>query len=93
MDRWYARAVSSDSLPATLVRRYDRVGGTHAHEHAQELFGLGGTLQVEVAGHAVWGTRPGVLCWSLRGCWVLCAASYPRFAVAPASGREMTPGR
>jgi hypothetical protein len=52
LDRWYARAVSSGSLPATLVRRYDSEGGTHAQEYAQVLFGLGVTLQAEVTGHA-----------------------------------------
>lgn len=36
------------------VRRYDREGGKHAHEHAQVLFGIEGTLHVEVEGHSAW---------------------------------------
>ena len=36
------------------VRRYDREGGKHAHEHAQVLFGIDGALQVEVEGHSAW---------------------------------------
>lgn len=40
-----------DSIP---VRRYDREGGKHAHEHAQVLFGIEGALQVEVEGHSAW---------------------------------------
>ena len=40
-----------DPIP---VRRYDREGGKHAHEHAQVLFGIHGTLHVEVEGHSAW---------------------------------------
>ena len=36
------------------VRRYDREGGKHAHDHAQVLFGINGTLHVEVEGHGAW---------------------------------------
>lgn len=39
---------------ATLVRHYGAEGGRHAHDHAQVLFGLDGTLQMEVEGHAAW---------------------------------------
>lgn len=38
----------------TPVRRYDREGGKHVHEHAQVLFGIDGTLHVEVEGHCAW---------------------------------------
>jgi AraC-like DNA-binding protein len=37
-----------------LLRRYDREGGRHAHDHAQVLFGVDGTLQLEVEGRATW---------------------------------------
>lgn len=37
-----------------LVRRYDREGGKHTHDHAQVLFGMNGTLLVEVEGHGAW---------------------------------------
>lgn len=36
------------------VRRYDREGGKHAHDHAQVLFGVSGTLHVEVEGRGAW---------------------------------------
>jgi len=36
------------------VRRYDREGGKHAHDHAQVLFGINGTLHVEVEGQGAW---------------------------------------
>lgn len=36
------------------VRRYDREGGKHAHDHAQVLFGITGTLNVEVEGRSAW---------------------------------------
>jgi AraC-like DNA-binding protein len=38
----------------TLVRHYGSEGGRHAHEHAQVLFGLQGTLELEVEGRAAW---------------------------------------
>jgi AraC-like DNA-binding protein len=41
-------------ISPTLVRRYERVGGTHAHGHAQVLFGLDGALEVEVEGRSAW---------------------------------------
>lgn len=37
-----------------LIRRYERTGGTHAHAHAQVLFGIDGTLEVEVEGRSAW---------------------------------------
>jgi AraC-like DNA-binding protein len=42
------------ALDATLVRHYGAEGGRHAHEHAQVLLGLEGTLQMEVEGRAAW---------------------------------------
>jgi AraC-like DNA-binding protein len=36
------------------VRHYGAEGGRHAHDHAQVLFGLEGTLEVDVEGHAAW---------------------------------------
>ena len=45
---------SAQVLDPTLVRRYDREGGRHAHDHAQVLFGVDGTLHVEVEGRAAW---------------------------------------
>jgi len=36
--------------PVASLRRYHGDHGAHAHEHAQVLFGLGGVLEVEVAG-------------------------------------------
>lgn len=36
------------------VRRYDREGGKHVHGHAQVLFGIDGTLHVEVEGRGAW---------------------------------------
>lgn len=36
------------------VRRYDREGGKHAHDHAQVLFGINGTLHVKVEGQGAW---------------------------------------
>ena len=42
------------SIDPALVRRYERTGGTHVHEHAQVLFGIDGTLEVEVEGHSAW---------------------------------------
>lgn len=42
------------ALDGTLIRRYDREGGRHAHDHAQVLFGVRGTLELEVEGHASW---------------------------------------
>jgi AraC-like DNA-binding protein len=38
----------------TLLRHYGAEAGRHAHEHAQLLFGVDGTLQLEVAGHAAY---------------------------------------
>lgn len=38
----------------TLVRRYDCEGGRHVHDHAQVLFGIHGTLEVEVEGRGAW---------------------------------------
>lgn len=46
--------MSPATLDPTLVRHYGAEGGRHAHEHAQVLFGLDGTLQMEVEGHAAW---------------------------------------
>jgi quercetin dioxygenase-like cupin family protein len=40
------------ALDPTLVRHYGDEAGCHAHEHAQVLCGLDGTLQLEVNGHA-----------------------------------------
>jgi AraC-like DNA-binding protein len=37
-----------------LLRHYGAEGGRHAHDHAQVLFGLEGTLEMEVEGHAAW---------------------------------------
>lgn len=37
-----------------LLRRYDREGGVHAHDHAQVLFGVDGVLHLEVQGHSTW---------------------------------------
>lgn len=42
------------ALDPTLLRRYDREGGKHVHDHAQVLFGVSGTLHVEVEGHGTW---------------------------------------
>ena len=101
MDRWYARAVSFDSLPAALVRRYDRESGTHAHEHAQVLFGVGGTLQVEVAGHAAWVDATCGLVVPAGAIHAYCATSMARVLViddltGPATERlrrfELPPG-
>jgi AraC-like DNA-binding protein len=39
---------------APLLRRYDQEGGRHAHDHAQVLFGVDGTLELEVEGRAAW---------------------------------------
>lgn len=36
------------------IRRYDREGGRHAHDYAQVLFGINGTLHVEVEGRGAW---------------------------------------
>jgi len=36
----------------TLVRHYGTEAGCHAHDHSQVLFGLDGSLQLEVEGHA-----------------------------------------
>lgn len=41
-------------IDPALMRRYERIGGTHAHDHAQVLFGIDGTLEVEVEGHNAW---------------------------------------
>lgn len=41
-------------IDPALMRRYERIGGTHTHEHAQVLFGIDGTLEVEVEGHSAW---------------------------------------
>jgi len=46
--------MSPPDLDPTLVRRYGVEGGRHAHEHAQVLFGLEGTLQMEVEGRPAW---------------------------------------
>lgn len=46
--------MSTPALDPTLVRRYDREGGRHAHDHAQVLFGISGTLQLEVEGRGTW---------------------------------------
>ncbi len=46
--------MSTPALDPTLVRRYDREGGRHAHGHAQVLFGVDGTLQLEVEGRSAW---------------------------------------
>lgn len=37
-----------------LVRHYGTEGGRHAHDHAQVLFGLAGTLELEVRGRPAW---------------------------------------
>lgn len=37
-----------------LIRRYDREGGKHVHDHPQVLFGVDGVLHVEVEGHSAW---------------------------------------
>lgn len=42
------------ALDSTLVRRYDREGGEHVHEHAQVLFGVDGALRVDVEGQSTW---------------------------------------
>ena len=36
------------------LRRYAHEGGTHVHDHAQVLFGVDGTLFVEIHGHSAW---------------------------------------
>jgi AraC-like DNA-binding protein len=41
-------------LDPMLVRHYCAVGGRHAHDHAQVLFGLEGTLHMDVEGRASW---------------------------------------
>jgi AraC-like DNA-binding protein len=46
--------MSAPVLDPTLVRHYGSEGGRHAHEHAQILFGLDGTLQLEVEGRPAW---------------------------------------
>ncbi|MEZ5645575.1 MAG: AraC family transcriptional regulator [Burkholderiaceae bacterium] len=46
--------MSPGSIDPALVRRYERIGGTHTHAHAQVLFGIDGTLEVEVESHSVW---------------------------------------
>jgi AraC-like DNA-binding protein len=38
----------------TLLRRYGAQAGQHAHEHAQLLFGVSGSLELEVAGRAAY---------------------------------------
>lgn len=38
----------------TLLRHYSSEGGRHAHDHAQVLFGLRGTLLMELAGRPTW---------------------------------------
>lgn len=38
----------------TLVRHYGTEGGRHAHDHAQVLFGLHGTLLMETEGRSSW---------------------------------------
>lgn len=42
------------AIDTTLVRHYGAEGGRHAHDHAQVLFGLDGTLELEVEGRAAW---------------------------------------
>lgn len=44
----------SVTLPTPLLRQYDREGGRHAHDHAQVLFGVSGTLHMEVEGKPAW---------------------------------------
>ncbi len=46
--------MTPSALEASLVRHYDAEGGRHAHDHAQVLFGLEGTLEMDVEGHATW---------------------------------------
>ena len=46
--------VLGTGVASSQVRCYDRIGDTHAHAHAQVLFGLKGALQVEVNGHSAW---------------------------------------
>jgi AraC-like DNA-binding protein len=41
-------------LDSTLIRRYGAEGGRHAHDHAQVLFGIDGTLALEVEGRGAW---------------------------------------
>jgi AraC-like DNA-binding protein len=41
-------------LDPALVRHYSAEGGRHVHDHAQVLFGLDGTLQMEVEGCSAW---------------------------------------
>lgn len=41
-------------IESTLVRLYDRESATHVHDHPQVLFGVEGTLHVEVQGHSAW---------------------------------------
>lgn len=42
------------ALDPTLVRHYGAESACHAHDHAQVLFGLQGTLQMEVQGRAAY---------------------------------------
>ncbi|TAG34583.1 MAG: AraC family transcriptional regulator [Polaromonas sp.] len=44
----------SSPTDTPLIRRYDREGGKHVHDHAQVLFGIDGVLYVEVEGHSAW---------------------------------------
>lgn len=46
--------MTSPMLDSTLVRHYSSEGGRHAHEHAQVLLGLSGTLKMEVEGRGTW---------------------------------------
>lgn len=46
--------MQTSTLDPTLVRRYDSEGGRHAHGHAQVLFGIDGSLELEVEGQGAW---------------------------------------
>lgn len=42
------------ALISPLIRRYNAEGRQHVHDHSQVLFGIDGTLQLEVEGRSVW---------------------------------------
>jgi len=46
--------MSPSLIAPDSVRLYDREGGRHAHDHAQVLFGIEGTLRLEVEGRGAW---------------------------------------
>lgn len=83
-----ARSVSSYYAQMTpflidpnSVRRYDREGGKHTHDHAQVLFGIDGTLHVEVEGHGAWVDSTSGLVVPPGACHTYCADRMARVLV------------